>query len=259
MRPPGSYSRLTFALITLACVGAAAQTTTFSPVSVGGVVNNQLVAPTIAPVVQAVCSGATSNYQYEYAAVDAANGITSPSPANAPAVSGCTTLSTSNFNIVSTSAVSGSSTCTVWRTAPSGVKGKVGSVPCGGAILDNATTLDGSSPPGVNNTGSVNAGGTVTAQNFLASSSTSAGTSDWVEGSALPACSTTQPQPCIQPKSFFIEAYSSLPATPFGWVSPTGANPAVGPLIVGTPSGIASQLSYGSLTDSSSTTPAEVR
>ncbi len=239
-------------LLVLAIANAQSQTS--SPITVGGVVHNQLTAPATAPTAQVVGTCTGTNYQYQYAAVDAAGGITTPSGANL-AVSGCSTLNTTTtFNVVSTSTVPGASSCIVWRIAPTGNKGKVGVVPCGGAILDTSTSLDGSSPPGVNSTGSVSALGTVTAQNFLAANGTSAGTSDWVQGATLPTCSATQSQPCIQPNSFFIAANSSLPSTPFGWLSPTAPNTLNSVLIVGAQSGIASPLIFGSLTDPASTT-----
>lgn len=239
-----------FLLLSLEC--AVGQTSTNSQATVLGVYHNGLPNPTTPPTVQAVCSGTTVSYTYKYAAADAAGGLTAGSNANT-GVNGCTTLSLTSFNIISTPLIAGASTCYVWRVGPSGI-GKVGSVPCGGAILDNSASLDGSAPPNGNTTGSVNAAGTVTAQNFLATNGTNAGTSDWVTGSALSSCSTTPP-PCIQPSSFFIAANSGLPATPFGWLSPTVQNTANNVLIVGNPTGIASVLSYGSLTDSSSATP----
>ncbi len=249
------YSTLIIpSLLLLSLVQASAQT---SPVTVSGVIHNQLGTPGIIPTVQVVGTCVGTSYAYEYVGVDAAGGMTLPSSPSATA-SGCASLNTTTtFNIVFTSAVTGATSCIVWRTLPSTglLKGKVGSVPCGGAILDTNTNLDGSGPPGGNTTGSIAAGGTVTAMNFVASG-TGAGTSDWVQGSALSACSTTQPQPCIQQNSFFISANYPLPATPFGWLSPSGPNSANSVLVVGNPGGgISSALSYGSLTDTSNTTP----
>lgn len=104
------------------------------------------------------------------------------------------------------------------------------------------------------------ASGTVSAMNFVASGS-SAGTSDWVQGAALPVCTfgssptkLTQPQPCIQTNSFFLQAPPPTIATSFGWTAPTAANTTAGPLIVGTPSTApnyppTSALSVGLLTN----------
>jgi hypothetical protein len=61
----------------MALVNANAQTS--SPITVTGVVNNQLSSPPNAPTVQVVCGSASVSYQYEYVAVDAAGGTTGPS------------------------------------------------------------------------------------------------------------------------------------------------------------------------------------
>ena len=130
--------------------------------------------------------------------------------------------------------------------------------------LDTVNTrIDTSVPPAVNGTGGLAAKGTVTGLNFLANGS-GAGTSDWVAGSPLPLCSQgtpfTQPQPCIQQNSFFLQAPSGTIANSLGWTAPSLPNTlAEGPLIVGmatnTSGPYASTLTYGTLTDSSSSTP----
>src|SRR5208282_4799317 len=101
-------------LLLMTLANATAQT---SPITVTGVVHNQLSTPTVPPTVQVVGTCTGTNYQYEYVAIDAANGMTGPSPANT-AVSGCSSFSTSNFNIVTTSPINGASICGIWRTAP---------------------------------------------------------------------------------------------------------------------------------------------
>jgi hypothetical protein len=234
---------LSLSLSLCTCLPGHAQT---SPLTVGGVITNQLSTPTAAPTVKVVCSGGTSSYTYVYIAMDASGGNTGQSPTST-SVSGCTTLSASNFNIVSVPAISGSTSCVVYRTAPSVVN--VGSVPCGGAILD-ATAGTTTTVPAGNSTGGVNATGTVSGQNFIATG-TGAGTSDWVAGTALPACTSgTQPQPCIQTNSFFIQAPGS-PITTFGWTAPSATNTAAGPIIAGASSGtpVTSALNVGFLTD----------
>jgi hypothetical protein len=91
------------------------------------------------------------------------------------------------------------------------------------------------------------------------SSGTGAGTSDWVQGAALLLCTLgsggvyTQPQPCIQTTSFFLQAPSTI-GTSFGWTAPSATNTNAGPLIVGaqvtnTNYAPTSALSVGSLRD----------
>jgi hypothetical protein len=102
----------------------------------------------------------------------------------------------------------------------------------------------------------VNAAGTITGQNFVANGM-GAGTSDWVAGMPLLLCTSssgTQPQPCIQTNSFFLQAPPS-PITSFGWTAPVMSNPLAGPLIVGPAAPatggypVTSALSVGYLTD----------
>jgi hypothetical protein len=227
-----------------------------SPFTVNGVVTNQISTPVTAPAVQVVCSGTTASYTYEYEALDASGGTTPPSPAST-AVLGCATLSSSNFNIVTVPAISGAASCVVYRTAPSAVK--VGSVACAGAsgsIVDNSAGT-AANAPSVNSTGGVNSVGTVTGQNFVATGG-GAGTSDWVQGSALSLCSASQPQPCIQANSFFLQAPTGPIVNSFGWTAPSTYSTANAPLIVGqstTSGAYTSVLSYGTLTDASSLNP----
>ena len=242
---------------------AFAQTPTPSQVSMGGIFTNQLLNPArpSSPINQG-CPGTANSYIYVVAALDGAGGMTSASPPVTIMTTGSCSLGPLTYNTFTTSPVIGSASCIVWRTsAPSGVNtGKLtGNVLCGSPFYDIGLSVDSNFPtnaPQVNTTGALSASGTVSAQTFLATG-TGAGTSDWVQGNALLLCGNpvTNPQPCIQPNSFFISANSSVP-TAFGWISPTAQNTANNVLVVAAPGGgIASTLGYGSLTDASSTTP----
>ncbi len=221
---------------------------------------NQLATPGTAPSVQFVSCSGTTSYQYVYVAVDVSGGTTMQSPANT-SVLGCASLSGSSFTIVTIPIVIGPqpSSCVVYRTSPSAEL--VGSVACGAApaaILDTGAGATGS-PPAVPSTGGVKAAGTVSGQNFVATGS-GAGTSDWVAGTALPACASgTGPQPCIQMNSFFIQAPTG-PITTFGWTAPSATNTWNGPVIAaannsGTPP--ASALSVGYMTNTTINPPTQ--
>jgi len=202
------------------------------------------------------------------AAVDASGNSTSGTSASTSA--GCVApLSSTNYNLITGTAPLGAVTCNIYRTT-GGTTGLIASIPCGAAtpamyIDQNSTTvINSASPPSLNSTGGLSAKGTVAGSNFLAGGS-GAGTSDWVQGTALSACTQgigmvlTQPQPCIQTNSFFLQAPAG-PITTFGWTAPAAASTANAPLIVGQSvsgsGGPTSPLSYGTLTDPSSATPA---
>jgi hypothetical protein len=241
-------------LFSLSSIGLA-QT---SPITVGGVVTNTLATPTINSVTT-TCAGSTT-WTYSVAALDAANGSTAGST-QVSVTTGCTTggIGPTSYNLIKFTAVSGSVLCNIYRVTPAA--GRIANVPCGAGAaqyyLDASTaTIDSSSAPTNPSTGSILASGTITAQNFLSSSGTGAGTSDWVAGAPLPLCTqgspATQPQPCIQAGSFFLQAPSSGSiTTSFGWTAPSATNAANGPVIAtaGTGTPPASALSVGYLTD----------
>jgi|SRR5580698_11033895 hypothetical protein len=234
-----------------------------SPVTVFGVATNTFAAPTI-NAVTTTCSG-TTTWTYQVAALDAAGGSTAGST-QVSVTTSCTTsgiggISNTAYNLIEFTAPVGAVLCNIYRVTPA--TGRIAAVPCGSNTpqyyLDDSTaTLDGSQAPGIPSTGSILASGTVTGQNFL-SNGTGAGTSDWVAGSALPLCTQgvplSQPQPCIQANSFFLQAPPS-PITAFGWTAPSGASTVSAPLIVGqstNSSGVpTSTLSYG-FTDTAGT------
>jgi hypothetical protein len=211
------------------------------------------------------CSGTGYTYIYVFVALDAAGGMTKPSSAvtiTATCIVGAGPPVA--YNTFTTQMVAGSASCIVWRTAGPLSTGKLmGSVLCGSPFYDTGLSVDSTFPtsvPGINSTGALAATGAVTAQNFVATSSTGAGTSDWVQGVALPYCGSplTNPPPCIQVYSFFLQAPPSI-ATSFGWTAPSVANAAgpnnagSTPLIVG-PSTLSaggvqtSALTYGYFT-----------
>ncbi|MFZ0287203.1 MAG: hypothetical protein WAL32_18390 [Terriglobales bacterium] len=206
------------------------------------------------------CSGSSDTWNYSIAALDAAGGSTAGSSTPVSVTNNCAMLTPTNYNAVTFTAPSGSVTCNIYRLPPSPAVGRVAMVPCGGGIqqtyLDNGnTTLDVSGPPSNPSTGSILATGTMSAQNFL-STGGGAGTSDWVQGMALPACTQgtgvnlTQPQPCIQTNSFFIQAAPSISSS-FGWTAPSATNTWNGPVIAaaGSLTPPASTLSVAYLTN----------
>ena len=239
------------------CVTAHAQNAPFNQFN--GVASTQISSPTSVSVAGCPAGGATT-WTYSMAAVDASGNSTSGTSASTSA--GCVApLSSTNYNLIIGTAPLGAVTCNIYRTT-GGTTGLVASIPCGAAtpamyIDQNSTTvINSSSPPSLNSTGGLSAKGTVAGSNFLASGS-GAGTSDWVQGSALSACTQgigtvlTQPQPCIQTTSFFLQAASSIPSS-FGWTAPSMTNSAAGPVIAGPNNGAtppASPLSIGFLTD----------
>ena len=233
-----------------------------STATVYGVSASQLTLPSTLPSAQAVCGTPTTSYQYEYVAMDASGGITAQSSPSS-AIMGCTILNSSAFNIIFVPFVPGSVSCIVYRVAPTGSAGKLPNpIGCGGWAVDNTTTLaDTSNPPTINSTGGLSASGAITAQNFLASG-TGAGTSDWVAGNPLSLCvqsSGTIHQPCIQPNSFFVQAYGSTITNSFGWTSPGAPNIGftgpllIGPATIGTTTPYTSAMSFGTLTNQSNT------
>jgi hypothetical protein len=176
---------------------------------------------------------------------------------------GCASLSPTNYNLITVTAAVGAITCNIYRTAGGAgvVTGLIANIPCGAGVaatyLDTTNThINSSSAPSNNGTGGLAASGSITGLNFLATG-TAAGTSDWVQGSALPLCAVgTQPQPCIQPYSFFLQAPTSGITNSFGWTAPSATNTATGPVIAAGSSGTppASTLSIGTLTDPTNST-----
>jgi hypothetical protein len=198
-----------------------------SPMSVGGVLTNPLTAaPTVS--VSTNCSGGGTTWKYSVTALDAAGGSTVGTAAQTTA--GCTTalISASNYNKITITAANGSVSCNIYRVLPASAIGRIANIPCGLGIatiyLDISTaTVDSTSAPTTDTTGSVTATGIVTAQAFNANAGGNAGTSAWVSaGGALPPCGS---QPCVPSNSFFVQAPSGLSSI-FGWTLPAASNTA---------------------------------
>jgi len=230
-----------------------AQVTTAPPNSFSGIASSQASNPISPTITQYGCSTGSTTWAYMITANDAGVGSTAGTPVQLMN-SSCSSLSPTQFNLLSFAEPIGAITCSIYRTSPSpsGTIGLVATIPCGGGLTtqyqDIGTTVTANAvPPTINSTGSLNASGTVTGLNFL-SMGISAGTSDWVQGSPLPLCATGQAQPCIQPSSFFLQAPQGA-ITSFGWTAPITANAAgSAPLVVGqsSSSGVpTSTLSYG--------------
>lgn len=243
-------------------IAAAGQTPTLQT-SFGGVRTNSLAGPPNLTSFTGVgsCSiGSGNAWAYVVVAVDSANGTTQGSSQIGTTSNGCSSLSTSNYNMFSTSSVPGSVMCVAYRiTAPSGVlTGKLanGNFLCGSNFYDQNSGLgsaDGSFPPTINTTGSITSSGAVSATSFTAGGM-GAGTSVWMTGGQLSLCSSVPP-PCIGPmNAFFLQAPNVSISPSFGWTAPSSYNVAAGPLIVGpaapgTGTPYTSALSVGYLTD----------
>jgi len=255
-------SALAIAALTLISLSpdTVAQT---SPATVGGIVTSTVAPPIFGPN-STNCASPSQTWTYSVTALDASGG-SSTAATGIATVSGCpisggSMISATNYNLIQFTAASGAVTCNIFRTGPTGVGfslGRLATVPCGANIPESyidtgANALDSTTAPTIQSTGGIVAKGAVTALNFLAGG-TSAGTSDWVSGGPLVLCTSTVPQPCIQPDSFFFQAYNGL-TTAFGWTSPSSQNSVPSTIIVGAPSGgIASPLSFGLLTDTTLT------
>lgn len=189
-------------------------------------------------------------------AVDAANGTTNASMTSSVTTGTCTLNNTGIYNWFTTQPVTGAVSCSVYRTTTGTMSvGNIGSVLCGQTFYDTGSTGDGNTAPGTNTTGAISAKGNINAASFQAGGN-NAGTSVWSFGGPLSLCSSSVPQPCISPtNAFFLQAHSGSIPTSFGWTAPNAPTAVHSPLIVAGQVGIASQLSYGSLTDSSLATP----
>jgi hypothetical protein len=237
----------------LAVLFSMAHAQTSGEIGINSIVTGQLAQPGAPTVTQGGISGLAS-YSYTVAAVDLAGGTTNQS-STTTTNTGNATLSTSNYNIVSTSAVAGAASCNVYRTAGSTPTGYIGNTPCGTSLHDIGTTATLPAPT-VNTTGSVSisgnlntvnatATGSVTAQSFNASGGSNAGTSIWNTGALLASCATNPP-PCIPTTgSFFLQASPGI-STPYGWTMPTSGNTAAQLVYLSAPSGTpsASTVSY---------------
>jgi hypothetical protein len=215
------------------------------------------------------CSGAgTNTWGYAVAAVDGAGGTTTATSFGPTTTGSCLSLTNSNYFTFTTQPVAGAVSCIIYRTATPGGSnlGKIGNVLCGWPFFDVGQVVIGPGTASINTTGSISASGNVGAFSFTAGGM-SAGTSVWMQGGPLSGCGNpvTQPQPCIpSTNAFFLDAPNSSILTSFGWTAPSSANTtAEGPLIVGQATGSSStlytsNLSVGTFTDSSSTTPVVV-
>ena len=246
----------------ISTITICAQNTT--PISSGGIGVNQLLSPsttTVTPTIVGTCTPTT--WTYAVTAVDASGGSTLPTSGSTS--SGCPTLGASpnySYNKIQTSAVTGSVSCNVYRTAGGAAAfGIIGSVICGNAFYDLTDAAgDGTSVPGVNTTGSIKATA-VSAQAFNATGS-GAGTNILGAGSFLPICTATssiyiscipsmgaffQQAPSSISSSIGITWPNSLSATS-GTLSPAAIGPFLFGAIPGTGNG-ASQVVIGSLTN----------
>jgi hypothetical protein len=155
----------------LALTSASAQTSSTS--AAYGQVINALTAPTINSVTT-TCSASTT-WTYQITAVDAAGGSTLGSSPSSSVSTGCTSLSTANYNIITFTTPAGAVACNIYRVTSSPTTGRIAKVPCGTNLQQvyvdsNNGTLDSSSPPTVQGSGSISAAGSVIAQNFLRTS-----------------------------------------------------------------------------------------
>lgn len=94
--------------------------------------------------------GATGSTTYSYFAVASINGMKQKST-EGRTTAGNATIDTNNYNIVTTSAVSGSIGCDIYRMLGGATTGKIGSITCGTALNDTGLVADGTSLP--SNTG----------------------------------------------------------------------------------------------------------
>lgn len=115
--------------------------------------------------------GTTGTTSYSYAIVAEQGSATTAEGPAATIATGNATLSATNYNVITTPSVTGSTACDVYRTASSGSPltiGKIGSVTCGSALNDTGLAASGSAPTS-------NFTGVITAQGFQVSGASTAG------------------------------------------------------------------------------------
>jgi hypothetical protein len=232
---------------------ALGQTT--SPINVNGLTANQITSTPATPGVTAPwgnCStGSNTKWGYEVVALDAAGG-NSLASAEAYVQLLCTILSDTHYVKISTTALAGAVNCKIYRVEPSSV-GVIATVPCGSWLVDNGLTGNGTSLPTSNSTGTVAAGGMITAQAFNASGGGAGGEILGAGSPALQSCSSSSP-PCVTNNSeFFFQAPSSI-GTSWGITLPDTFPSQPGPLLLATASGSSFKTSaagVATLTDSS--------
>ncbi len=230
-------------------------------------VTNQLVQPN-PPVITTHGTGGVVTWSYVVVAVDEAGGTTSASTAGSTAT-GNATLGVSNYNIITTSPVSGAQSCNIYRTvvgtSPT-TTGKIGNIACGGVLNDTALVGDMTSAPSANTTGGINVSGNLQAANMTATGTVSsqafnatgsaAGIDILTNGSPLSACGIP---PCVTSASeFFLQSASSI-STSYGWTLPNSANTAAQLLYLSAPftdTGGKNASTVGYITSDSTTTHA---
>lgn len=121
----------------------------FIPATVNGLGIPSANLPTISGA--ATCSGTcATTWTYIPVALSGPYGALQ-APGSALTLTNATSLSATNYNTM-TLACSDSNTASiaVWRTTPSGQKGRLGFALCGGTLVDNGISLDGTDPPSDN-------------------------------------------------------------------------------------------------------------
>jgi hypothetical protein len=243
-------------------VGLTAQATpTGSPASVTSIYSNPLLAPSAPTFSYVTCAGSVA-WKYVVVAVDATGGTTQAS-ATGTTSNVCASLSPTSYINIITSAVTGSSSCKVYRTQaqtfPTST-GYVASVPCGGTLSDLGLPGDSTTPPSINTTGGVTAQsltstGSVTATNFVAHNTSGvAGGDTFVGGTAIST---------VQADSVTVEAPGAVTGgtlDSYVIILPMAApssSSGTGVMLFGAGSGtsfVTSTTSFGALTDTGSTT-----
>jgi hypothetical protein len=252
------------AAIIATSVSANAQSTNPITLTVsGGLTTSQLAVPTPLSLIT-TCPGTANTWNYSVVAVDAAGGTTNAAVGSISTATACTTLNTTNYNAITSTAVVGSVTCYIYRAAGpgSGTQGYIAHVACGATYLDQSMPTPMSPVPVANSTGSVY-GTTMTAQAFTAGSGSSgagAGTDIMMSGSALSSCPGTSGSiSCIPVNgAFFQEAANGFGGSPsLGITWPTSLASSIsgtftGPFLFSAATGspLTSQVAVGSLSDS---------
>jgi hypothetical protein len=128
--------------------------------ALGQTFSNVSVTAVSTPSTPVITTGGTAGAQtWSYKVVATIPGaLHSTASAAGSTTTGNATLSGTNFNIVTTTAMTGAIYCNVYRTASGGTPsstGLIGSVICGGAINDTGLAGDSSTAPATNTTGNL--------------------------------------------------------------------------------------------------------
>jgi hypothetical protein len=255
---------MAFSLLVACTVSAQTSAPVLSSVGFSGLVTNQLPNPPTPPTVVPTCL-VSCTYTWTYATVARDATGTTQGSGNGTTALGGKTLSASVFNTITTIAVTGASSCDVYRTgvptggSPTSV-GIIGNVPCGTNLVDIGLTGNGAtSTPATNTTGTINAlgslttsgnitaaTGTVTAQTFVANGSSVAGGDSFVTGTAVASVPTN---------SVTVEAPNGA-ITSYAIVLPNGV-PSANSVMLFSANDLATvpatNATFGSLTDPMST------